>query len=632
MEPVQPTNLGFSCESAVRLPIRHRVRLHPVIRRSLVTVVAGAALAALVAACGSAAGSSEQATAVSLPAHYAVVPPSAVQTSGGSTGVFPMPGTAAASPRTEISFRGVAPGRIGTLRVTGSVSGAHAGKLEPHGDGRGASFVPAKPFSPGEHVTVATQLSVGTVAFDVGRPAIEPKQAARPAKKQSKRVLTFHSMPGVPITPIVVTRPATGAAPGLVFVGPKGGAGRPGLELLDSAGRIVWFSPSPKGLGQLDFREQVYRGKPVLTWWEGRSALGHGYGYGVIADEHYKRIATVHAGDGYKADLHEFALTSRGTALMTIYSPVRWDTSSIGGVKDGVALDGIVQEVELGTGHVLFEWHSLGTIPLTDSYEPTPKRSIDPYDFIHVNSISSDAHGDALVSGRGTHAVYDLDGRTGKLRWVLGGKHSTVEQGDGAATHSQHDAVWVAADTLSIFDNGGGVGGDEHKESRGIVVRLDAARKHATLLKEYPQPGGRVFTSQGNAQHLPDGHFFVGWGEGPLVTEFSAAGKVVFSFRFASGQSYRAYRFPWTGVPTTKPALAVDGGNAYVSWNGATQVRAWQLLSGGKVVATKPWAGLETTLPLSAGASAQDLQARALGAGGRVLASSAPSAVTSPVS
>ena len=88
----------------------------------------------------------------------------------------------------------------------------------------------------------------------------------------------------------------------------------------------------------------------MLTWWEGHSALGHGYGYGVIADEHYRRIATVHAGDGYAADLHEFALTSRGTALMTIYSPVKWDNSSIGGAKDGVALDGIVQEVEPGRG------------------------------------------------------------------------------------------------------------------------------------------------------------------------------------------------------------------------------------------------------------------------------------------
>lgn len=587
-------------------------------RRPIVIAVAGTALATTVAACGSAAGSNTQAAPVRLPARFAIVPPSAVQTAGGAVGVFPMAGTAAASPRTEISFRGVAPARIGTVHVTGSASGAHPGKLEPHTDRRGASFVPATPFTPGEHVTVATQLSVGTFSFDIARPATEPKQTPPPAKKESKRILTLHSIPGVAITPIVITRRTTGAAPGLVFVGPKGGAGRPGLELLDSAGRIVWFSPSPKGLGQLDFREQTYHGRPVITWWEGRSALGHGYGYGVIADEHYKRIATVHAGDGYAADLHEFALTSRGTALMTIYSPVKWDTSSIGGAKDGVALDGIVQEVEPGTGHVLFEWHSLGTIPLGDSYEPKPERSIDPYDFIHVNSISSDAHGDALVSGRGTHAVYDLDGRTGKLRWVLGGKHSTVEQGDGAATHSQHNALWVDANTLSIFDNGGGVGGDEHKESRAVVVRLDPTRQHATLVQEYAQPGGRVYTSQGNAQHLPDGHFFVGWGEGPFATEFSAAGKVVFSLHFASGQSYRAYRFPWVGVPTTKPALAVSGRTAYVSWNGSTQVRSWQLLAAGKVVATKPWAGLETAIPLPAGA--QDVQARALGPGGRVLA------------
>ena len=58
---------------------------------------------------------------------------------------FPLPGTETASPRTQISFRGVKPGELGTVRVTGSRSGRHGGRLRAHSDGGGASFFPSLP-------------------------------------------------------------------------------------------------------------------------------------------------------------------------------------------------------------------------------------------------------------------------------------------------------------------------------------------------------------------------------------------------------------------------------------------------------------------------------------------------------
>ena len=57
---------------------------------------------------------------------------------------FPLPGTQTASARTQISFRGVEPGKIGAVRVTGSRSGRHGGRLRAHSDGNGASFVLSK--------------------------------------------------------------------------------------------------------------------------------------------------------------------------------------------------------------------------------------------------------------------------------------------------------------------------------------------------------------------------------------------------------------------------------------------------------------------------------------------------------
>src|SRR3712207_6320064 len=100
----------------------------------------------------------------------------------------------------------------------------------------------------------------------------------------------------------------------------------------------------------MDFRVQRYRGEPVLTWWQGISTEGRGLGHAVLRDAAYREIAAVRVGNGYPgADLHEFLMTPQDTALVLAYHPVRWDLSSV---------DGIVQELEIATGRVLFEWHS----------------------------------------------------------------------------------------------------------------------------------------------------------------------------------------------------------------------------------------------------------------------------------
>jgi hypothetical protein len=45
-------------------------------------------------------------------------------------------------------------------------------------------------------------------------------------------------------------------------------------------------------------------------------------------------------------------------------------------------------------------------------------------------------------------------------------------------------------------------------------------------------------------------------------------------------QSYRAYRLEWDAVPAADPALFVENGNAYFSWNGATGVESWEIFEG----------------------------------------------------
>src|SRR2546423_3932431 len=69
--------------------------------------------------------------------------------------VFPSDGSQAASPTAQISFRGAPIKDLTGINVTGSKTGNHKGRLAAHSDGFGASFLPYKPFRPGETVTVS---------------------------------------------------------------------------------------------------------------------------------------------------------------------------------------------------------------------------------------------------------------------------------------------------------------------------------------------------------------------------------------------------------------------------------------------------------------------------------------------
>src|SRR5580692_10182550 len=150
----------------------------------------------------------------------------------------------------------------------------------------------------------------------------------------------------VPIT-VLTTSPAT--ARGLIFVTPTSAAPNAveGPEIVDGQARPVWFKPLPQGTTAYDFRVQEYRGEPVITWVESQGAFSTGPTTDYIADRHYNVVATVTAGNGLVADIHEFHLTPQGTALITAYNTIPRDLSSVGGPSDGLVTEGVVQEIEI---------------------------------------------------------------------------------------------------------------------------------------------------------------------------------------------------------------------------------------------------------------------------------------------
>ncbi|HUH20328.1 MAG TPA: hypothetical protein VLZ09_00540, partial [Gaiellaceae bacterium] len=123
----------------------------------------------------------------------------------------------------------------------------------------------------------------------------------------------FLSRPDLHPIAVDVVRPARDTAPGLLFIAPSSGPGDRGVMILDNAGKVVWWH-STEPLTAMNFRAALYKGEPVLTWWEGKSVKGLGVGECVIFDRHYRQIARFRAGHRRPADLHEFVITPRGTA------------------------------------------------------------------------------------------------------------------------------------------------------------------------------------------------------------------------------------------------------------------------------------------------------------------------------
>jgi hypothetical protein len=452
------------------------------------------------------------------------------------------------------------------------------------------------------------------------------------------------SAPGVPdLRPpqITVLRHAPGLSPGLIVLGAKNRSPGPdeqaGPLIVDDLGRPVWFRPLPPGQVASDVRVQRYQGRPVLTWWQGTTlgGAGHGHGEGVIADSSYHVIAHVHAGHGYFADQHTFLLTPQNTALIEAYHETRRDLSSAGGSRNGKVYDGIVQEIDLATGRVLFEWHSLDHVPVADSYQPAPRDPNIPYDYFHINSVGLAPDGNLLISSRHTWTVFEVDRHTGRIIWQLGGKHSDFRLGPGARFAWQHNPVPVGSDMLRIFDNESN-GTPVKPVSRVITLRLDQQRMTATLVKSIEHPDRLSAPSQGNSEQLLDGDLFVGWGRLGRFSEFGPGGRLLLDATFPPGyDSYRAYRFPWTGDPSTSPATAAhrDGPDTAIQafWNGATDVARWRILGGPspsalKRVGSVAWNGLDTTAHVRTHASWVAVAAE--DTAGHTVATSAPVRVT----
>lgn len=437
-----------------------------------------------------------------------------------------------------------------------------------------------------------------------------------------------------------------GTEPGTyLFLSPDGANGA-GAGIYQDTGTLVWWL-STHSAKDHDLTVVQFRGQSYIALWTGRPATNGSYGSGSVTlyDKHYQVAGHITIGRAYHAngiDLHEFQITPEGDALIGSYTPIHMKVGDHYETVLGYLVEkwSLTQDSSgIHTNRLLFAWNAVNDVPLSASHyaDPGPNQV---WDYFHGNGITEAPNGNLLVSARNTWGIYELNTRRGTrgfdhIYWQVGAAH------DHHLTHPwcyQHDIGALGHGLYSLYDDGGvGPGcmpGAGQHPARGVIFRVDSSTRpvRIRLIRSYLHTP-RIYTGfTGSTQVLDNGDVLIDWANIPEVSEYDSSGQDVKMDLSLSAWSYRGFRFAWDGEPVQPPTMASQrtstGTSVWASWNGSTEVTAWQVLGGPDSQHLAPVGGpfaktgFETAMSISG--QYATLAVQALGSNGAVLATSAP--------
>src|SRR4051812_42065245 len=356
---------------------------------------------------------------------------------------------------------------------------------------------------------------LGAPGVAPARPAADGASAPPSCTLEHRR---FHTLPGLRPSGLCMSRQAwpRSTATGRILLSPRprasaGDAAQYGPMIVSDRGQILWFLPRPRRVH--DVKVVTYRGRPHIAFYMYRKEFGGDYW---IYDERYRPVARVAAAGGIKTNMHDLQLTDRGTAYLMAYDDV-----DVPGV--GLVTDFAMQEVDIATGDLVWEWRSSQHIPLSASYvRRTPGRPA--WDYFHGNSIELPERPDGtiIVSARKTSAIYGISRRTGEVEWILGGKQDQfglAERHPGWRFCAQHDARRMPNGDVLVFDNGGAGMGNRRDcpvhPARVLRFRVQGRKRKVQLVRtirsESSSADGKPYFPKalGSARRLPNGDVLV---------------------------------------------------------------------------------------------------------------------------
>lgn len=446
----------------------------------------------------------------------------------------------------------------------------------------------------------------------------------------------YHNFKTVNFTPPTIEifgNPSPNSAKdGYLFFAPDGGTAFQAAPIIaTSTGDLIWNGPKGKAFG---FDVQRYKDEDVLVYWNGTSfpePVGRGHGSIHILNKHYEEIAKVslpgefvdlEEGQTFESniDLHEMYLTEKGTILVLGNNVTQADLRSVGGGEKGWVAEAQVYEIDVATNEVLFSWKSLEhleELPFTASVYPLGSEEFDgseqkkAWGYFHINSVAPLGDGGYILSSRYLSSAIALE-KTGKVIWrVQGIEGNGFTLGEGADFRYQHH-IRVMNETddcvvIRLHDSHNCPIDNNTVPASGKFLEINLKDKQVSLLgSKYYNASGPIFpTAQGSFSEMQNGNYFTGNGWIPVLEEFSPNGTTVATYQFGNATlrpgggyfsggrgtlSYRGFKRRWVGCPKNlKPQIVAEyigamdapkGTRVYISWNGATEVKEWELWGG----------------------------------------------------
>ncbi len=321
------------------------------------------------------------------------------------------------------------------------------------------------------------------------------------------------------------------------------------LMILDNDGTPVWYRELPDDYAY-DFKLQP-NGLPTYAQFvHHHSYTGGGDAVHMVMDDEFNEIERIQMGNGYIAEAHDFQLQPNGHVLLFGYYLTQMDLSGLvdGGYPNALVSGGVVQELDADR-NVVFQWRSWDHYcPEEMSWSSAARAVVSQF---HLNTINMDVDGNLFLAT--PLWVKKISRQTGEIMWHLGGDENEftfigVDPEEAVDHFGGHAFHRLDNGNVLIYDNGNREG---TSASQVHEYALDEENKTAEHIWTYVSDPPVYGWHRGNAQRLPNGNTFIGWGGdgsdvGPACTEVTPAGEKVFELFFDDPdvESYRAYRLP----------------------------------------------------------------------------------------
>jgi hypothetical protein len=433
------------------------------------------------------------------------------------------------------------------LKIIGSVSGIHSGKIIILEKDTKIIFVPDNPFETGEKVTVNFKKENCLFFFYISKEKI--------LQREYYDVLNFSTSnsnnglsnsDSVPNLTITINGPT---ASGYIFITNNLNAGTAPscLMILNNNGTPIFARDIFRR--SYDFNKQ---NENLITYYD---EVKHKY-YGL--NRSYQIVDSFWCKNGYSTDFHELRVLPDGSSWLLSVDP-QWVNMSLivpGGNTNALVKGLVIQKIDADK-NVVFQWRSWDHFQITDA---THENLLDDtIDYVHGNSIEVDNDNNIILSSRNMDEITKINTSSGSIMWRLGGKNNQFTfLNDTMKFSHQHDARRISNGNITIFDNG-----NYHTpaRSRAIEYAINETSKTVNLVWQYKRTPAVFAFAMGNVQRLSNGNTLIGWGSALIsLTEVTSAGSIMYELSLpATMSSYRAFRYEWLPTEIEPVKNAVPG-------------------------------------------------------------------------